>query len=244
MKHRFHVPGLPGSSNRAVVDGAEARHLMGVVRLGPGDEVELFDGEGRAARAEILGGSKREVELAILEWREDPPAEGPEIVLATAVPKGDRYRSLVEKATELGVDRLIPLRTRHSVVHPGDGKQNKMRHAVIGACKQSGRNRLMTLDTMISWDELLSDGGQDLVIGQRGGAAAAAVVAERCANPRTQRIVLCVGPEGGWTDAETDAARQAGAHLVGLGEHVLRIETAGVALASLVASQRSADQAG
>ena len=241
MTHRSfceHLP-QPGPEQvnpRVVLAGAEARHLSSVLRLGPGDPVELFDGQGVWARAEIVGESRREVELVVHELEHEPPGDGPEVVLATAVPKGDRVRSLVEKATELGVDRLVPLRTQRSVVHPRDGKQKKMRQAVISACKQCGRNRLMQIDPLTAWTDLLAVGDQSLVMAQRGGLAAIGEL-EKSLDQSTGSLVLCVGPEGGWTDQELAAAVEMGATMIGLGRHVLRIETAAVALASLVAVQ-------
>ena len=110
----------PPRPARVVLDGAEARHLTSVLRLGPGDAVELFDGRGGWARAEISKSGRREVELLIHEFEQDRPGGGQEVVVATAIPKGDRARSMVEKLTELGVDRLVPLKTCHSVVPPRD----------------------------------------------------------------------------------------------------------------------------
>lgn len=222
------------SVSQVVLGGAEARHLSSVLRLGPGDVVELFDGRGVCARAEIVGGDRREIELNVSELEHDPPRSGPEVVLATAIPKGDRVRSLVEKATELGVDRLVPLKTHRSVVHPRDGKQKKMQQAVIAACKQCDRNRLMQIDPLTAWDDLLAVESQSLVIAQRGATAPGETIVELLAES-TRSLVLCVGPEGGWTDAELAAAEAAGAAVVGLGRHVLRIETAAVTLAALVA---------
>ena len=239
MTHRAYCENLPrptdgdssGSLPHVVLGGAEARHLSSVLRLGPGDAVELFDGRGAWARAEIIGAGRREIELTVSELGHDPPRSGPEVVLATAVPKGDRVRSLVEKLTELGVDRLVPLKTRHSVVHPRDGKLKKMQQAVIAACKQCGRNRLMQIEGLTEWEDLLAVENQSLVIAQRGAASAAEAIVGLLGNS-TRSLVLCVGPEGGWSDDELRAARAAGATTVGLGRHVLRIETAAVALAS------------
>ena len=218
-------------SSRVVLDGPEARHLSSVLRLGPGDAVELYDGRGSWAVSEIIGSGRREIELAILESGQDPVVSGPELVMATAIPKGDRVRSLVEKLTELGVDRLVPLKTRHSVVHPRDGKLKKMQQSVIAACKQCGRNRLMRIEGLTEWCDLLATENQTLVIAQRG----AAIVGQPDAvlpGIATGSLVLCVGPEGGWSDDELIAAEVAGATRVGLGPHVLRIETAAVALAA------------
>ena len=214
-----------------MLDGAEARHLSSVLRLGPGDAVELFDGRGAWAGAEIVGVGRREIELAIRESGHDAAVQGPELVMATAIPKGDRVRSLVEKLTELGVDRLVPLKTRHSVVHPRDSKLKKMQQAVISACKQCGRNRLMRIDGLTGWDELLAVENQSLVIAERG-AATVGESSVLVSGEVTGSLVLCVGPEGGWSVDELVAAEAAGATRVGLGRHVLRIETAAVALAA------------
>ncbi len=225
----------PPRPTRVVLDGAEARHLTSVLRLGPGDAVELFDGRGGWARAEISKSGRREVELSIHEFEQDRAGGGPEVVVATAIPKGDRARSMVEKLTELGVDRLVPLKTRHSVVHPRDGKLNKMQQAVVAACKQCGRNRLMQIDGLTEWSDLLAVKNQSLIVAQRGGGS----VSETISGVLSQSggsLVLCVGPEGGWSGDELRAAVSAGAREVGLGGHVLRIETAAVALAAAVAT--------
>jgi len=223
-----------GSVPHVVLDGVEARHLSNVLRLGPGDHVELFDGRGVSARAEIVRAGRREVELAVHELEHDPVPGGPEVVLATAVPKGDRIRLLVEKVTELGVDRLVPLKTQRSVVHPRDGKQKKMHQAVIAACKQCGRNRMMQIDPLTAWDDLLAVENQSLVIAQRGATDSGEAIGRVLGEPAGS-LVLCVGPEGGWTDDELAAAEAVGAKMVGLGRHVLRIETAAVAVAAMVA---------
>ena len=225
----------PPRPARVVLDGAEARHLTSVLRLGPGDAVELFDGRGGWARAEISKSGRREVELSIHEFEQDRPVGGLEVVVATAFPKGDRARSMVEKLTELGVDRLVPLKTRHSVVHPRDGKLNKMQQAVVAACKQCGRNRLMQIDGLTEWGDLLAVKNQSLIVAQRGGGSVSETISG-VLHQSAGSLVLCVGPEGGWSADELRAAVSAGAHEVGLGGHVLRIETAAVALAAAVAT--------
>ena len=230
MTSRFYSPVL---GEMAQLEGPEAHHLRNVLRLDLDDVVELFDGRGVRATARVTHIDKQSVDLAVLERVEDPVAsKSTELILATAVPKGDRFRSLVEKATELGIDRLIPLRTEHSVVHPRPGKQDRMQQAIIAACKQCGRNRLMTLDPLTNWADLIRDAKGSLVLSQRGGQPATAVLARFQQQPPAQ-LILCVGPEGGWSDAELDLAHQAEIPPVDLGPHVLRIETAAMALSVL-----------
>ena len=107
-----------------------------------------------------------------------------------------------------------------------------MQQAIIAACKQSGRNRLMTLDVLTDWADLVGNTEATLVLSQRGGQPATAVLAE-LRRQQPAQLVLCVGPEGGWSDAELDLARRAGITSVDLGPHVLRIETAAVTLSVL-----------
>ena len=133
----------------------EARHLSRVCRLGVGDVVEVFDGKGHATSAEIVKVENSGVELiadrtaSVRNLRLPFP-----LTLASAVPKGDRFDWLVEKATELGVERLIPIVTERSVVEPGGPKLERLRRAIIEASKQCGRNRLMILDSPVRWDQV------------------------------------------------------------------------------------------
>jgi 16S rRNA (uracil1498-N3)-methyltransferase len=174
--------------------------------------------------------------LRVLSTRSETDDGAPEIVLATDIPKGDRLRWLVEKATELGVSRLVPLITQHSVVEPGDGKLDKMQQTVIAACKQSGRNRLMTVDEPTQWGEFIEGqcAGRLTLIAHPSGANVPTFHRED-----ESPIILVIGPEGGWSDSEIEQGRSAGAHLISLGPHILRIETAAVALVSWVVVSRA-----
>ncbi|TXT17464.1 MAG: hypothetical protein FD138_4576, partial [Planctomycetota bacterium] len=138
------------------LDGAESHHLLHVLRAKVGDRIGLFNGRGEEAIAELVNHRKRSAELRITDcWT--TPNESGELVLATALPKGDRARWLVEKATELGVTRIIPLRTVRSVVEPGEGKIDKLTQAAIAACKQSGRSRLPQIESLMSLSDALRE---------------------------------------------------------------------------------------
>ena len=159
MSLRFYCPDPPrGGRYRLAAD--EARHLVRVCRHGVGDRVELFDGSGFATAAQIVEVGKDRVLLV---------ADGPPIadvtppcsfVLATAIPKGERFDWLVEKATELGVNRLIPVVTERSVVDPRQTKLDRLRRTIIEASKQARRNRLMVLEPARSWPELVASPGE------------------------------------------------------------------------------------
>ena len=230
MADRFYCPDPPIDGRLTLADD-EARHLARVRRVGVGEVVVAFDGRGAAWRAEVRGIGRDRVDLAVL-GPADPGSVAPcDLTLATALPKGDRVDWLVEKATELGVARLVPLRTERSVVDPRAGKLDRLRRLVVEAAKQSGRARLMEIADPLPWPDLLRrdpapvrlvahPGGVPAGVWPRGGASRAAV--------------LAVGPEGGFTDAEVDAARAAGWLPAGLGATLLRIETAGLAGAAVV----------
>ncbi len=229
MPHRFHVANLP-ETGLVTVDAAEAHHIIHVLRGSVGDIVELFDGCGLAVSAEITSVRRRDVELRIIAARRDErPACG--IILGTAVPKGDRFDWLIEKATELGVTRIVPLVTARSVVDPRDSKLDKLRQTVIAACKQSGRNHLLELSPVTTWSDFVKGdlAGHTSFIAHPGPGAEPLSASHLSAQPT---IVFAVGPEGGFTDDEVSLAIAHGAKPISLGPLTLRIETAALALAA------------
>jgi 16S rRNA (uracil1498-N3)-methyltransferase len=231
MSERFYSPGLFDSPT-VRLEGSEAHHLLHVLRLAVRDEVELFDGEGGAAVAEVTAVSRNSVELEVRQRCESSQIIGRTIDLATAVPKSDRFRWLVEKATELGIGRLLPLQTAWSVVHPSDGKLKKMRQTVIAACKQSGRNRLMSIEPIRSWNSLISEefGEKRVIVAHPSGEPLLPLLS---AGDIDRPLLLVIGPEGGLSDDEVEQATSSGAVLASLGKNILRIETAALALAAV-----------
>ena len=225
MADRFYLPDLPGSG-LATLTGDEAHHLSRVRRLAAGARVVLFDGLGRSCRAEVIQVGKHAVELGLEEVVTEPPPPIA-LTLATAVPKGERFDWLVEKATELGVGRLVPLVTERSVVDPRSAKLDRLRRLIVEACKQSGRSRLMTLDEPTPLSHYLTTEPAErrwLAHPGRG----------RFRTGESTSCALAVGPEGGFTQCEVDEALDAGWQAVSLGTTLLRIETAGIAAASIV----------
>ena len=231
MADRYFLPLFP-EGDLCELAGAEFHHLAHVMRGSPGGRLIVFDGQGTEADAEIVGLSKASASLRLAARRRESPQTRPDVVLATAVPKADRFRWLVEKATELGVDRLIPLQTAHSIVVPGAVKLEKMRQAVIEACKQSGRNRLMQVEPLTFWSEFLTAvvPSACTFVADPAGLPLANVLKSP---PKNKSLLLVIGPEGGLTETELGEATAAGAHTVALGPHILRIETAALALAAV-----------
>lgn len=137
------------------LDGPEAHHLIHVMRAARGTRVVLFDGNGAEFPAVIEKTGRSEVQLNVIA-RDEINRELPfELTLAAALPKGDRQKWLVEKAVEIGVTRIVPLRTERGVAQPVEQALARLRRSVVEASKQCGRNRLMEITHPESWDDFL-----------------------------------------------------------------------------------------
>ncbi|MCS6977697.1 MAG: 16S rRNA (uracil(1498)-N(3))-methyltransferase [Gemmatales bacterium] len=232
MSQRFYV-NQPLDPGHFLLQGPEAHHLAVVSRIHVGETVVLFNGDGREWPARVLHIGKREVELDLEPPREVSRELGYQLIVACPLPKGDRGQFLIEKLTELGATAYVPLETRRSVITVSDAKTEKLQRYVIEASKQCGRNRLMEIREPRPWAEFVQDGAlpSRRWLGHRLG--------ESIRMERPTDTVLAVGPEGGFTEEELDAARSAGWTPISLGPRTLRIETAALALTVLAASSVS-----
>jgi 16S rRNA (uracil1498-N3)-methyltransferase len=194
-----------------------------VLRLREGDRVRVFDGGGaeREAILSMPSGARAVVTLRLGEAVEPLPEATVDTTLVCAFPKGARGDWLVEKATELGVARIVPVTAARSVMRPGDGRLKRWRAIATQAAEQCGRAVVPELGGVAAPDAvtLVADPGAPL-----------SVVAALATRPAS--VVVHIGPEGGWTDEERRRFEASGARLVGLGPRTLRVETA--ALAALV----------
>jgi 16S rRNA (uracil1498-N3)-methyltransferase len=222
---RFYCPDPP-CDGRQRLGAGEARHLSRVCRLGVGDVVEVFDGRGGATRSEVIALGADWVDLLAVGTPipERPPPFS--LTLASAVSKGDRFDWLVEKATELGVERLIPILTDRSVVEPGSAKLSRLRRSIIEASKQCRRNRLMVLDQPVRWTHLAEAYPGSLKFLADGEGLPAPRVPPIS---HGRAVILAVGPEGGFSASERELANQTGWLGISLSVNTLRIETAGLA---------------
>jgi 16S rRNA (uracil1498-N3)-methyltransferase len=233
MSDRYFVQS-PVTSDRAVLAGAEAHHLLHVMRAKAGAHVTLFDGSGREFDAVVERTGRGEVELAIVGRQEIDREAQVAVTLGVALPKGERQKWLVEKAVEVGVARLAPLETERGVAQPGENALQRLRRGVIEASKQCGRNRLMEIAVPKTWRDFLAENGN----------AGCRLVAHPANTPGggtrftlptlLQNVVIAVGPEGGFTDEEVALAVAGGWQPVDLGPRILRVETAALALAARV----------
>lgn len=206
-----------------------ARHLAQVLRLTPGDPLILFNGDGYDYSCR-LSTTPRGGATVVVEAVSGPePALPLEIHLALGISKGERMDYAIQKAVELGVERLTPLFTARSQVRlDGARLQRRMEHwrgILIAACEQSGRRRLPRLDTALGLDDWLAGelGEGFFLLDPRAESSLTQVA------PPTAGVGLLVGPEGGLSPRERTLAQDRGCQGVRLGPRILRTETAPLA---------------
>ncbi|MFM1801301.1 MAG: hypothetical protein RJA81_653 [Planctomycetota bacterium] len=212
----------------------EAHHLIKVRRCRSGDSVVAFNGRGEAWHCLVMDHDRQSVVLRVtgVVARQDPEPRK-KLIIATAVPKGERFDWLIEKATELGVSELVPLHCERSVVEPRDSKLDRLRRHVIEACKQCGRNDLMEIGSPLDLKQLSErfDSESELLWADQGGEPVSRVVTSQSL-AQVSNYVVCIGPEGGWSLTERDWFAMKNWRKIGLGPYILRIETAGVVASS------------
>jgi len=196
----------------------EADHVLKVLRGRNGDTVEVVDGAGKLFAARLRGGR----EAAVVEELAAPDGAGVEISLYQAVPKGGRMDLVVEKATEVGATRIVPLLAERGVVNPREGKVVRWRRVAEAAARQSLRLSVPEVADPVRFEDVASEvrGTGVLLHNAPDLQPVEAVVGVP--------VSLFVGPEGGWSGAELRLAEDAGIAFGGLGPYRLRSETAGI----------------
>ncbi|HYV39088.1 MAG TPA: RsmE family RNA methyltransferase [Gemmataceae bacterium] len=227
MSERFYInwPLQPGP---VTLDGPEARHLATVCRIRPGDAVCLFNGDGHEYPARVLTVERRQIELEVVQQLSPERELKFHLEVAAPLPKGDRAQFLIEKLTELGVKRYVPLETERSVVQPSEAKLEKLERYVVEASKQCGRNTLMVIAPLVNWMEYCKQGNlpERRILGHPQGISLLGK------NDSGSDVVCAVGPEGGFTEQEVQTAVTCGWQTVNLGSRILRVETAAMILAA------------
>ena len=234
--HRFFIP--QPYADEMKIEGVDARHIYTVLKMKPGEKVQIVSDDGVTALAEIKETSAAYTLVHCLEViaeSHEPPVK---ITLAQGLVKGEKMDFIIQKAVELGVSRIVPLAMEHSVVRYDDDKANKKRERwqkiAESAAKQSKRDIIPQVADVETIDKLMADCGCTVKI-----------IAYECEdrqglkqvlqkNQQTDSILIIIGPEGGISETELNAARNGGAVPVSLGRRILRAETAGLTALSAI----------
>jgi 16S rRNA (uracil1498-N3)-methyltransferase len=237
---RFYAPPENFRDGKILLGLEETRHLRDVLRLRAGANVNVFDGAGAEFSCAVEKIGKSETVLEILaKVNSRAPESGLDLSLAVALLKGEKFDLVVQKAVELGVNKLIPLKTARADVKIKDAKDaekkiERWRRIALEAAKQCGRARLMKIEAPLAFEEFLKNsatqsGETFILFSERGGDDA-----DFAALKPAKKMTAAIGAEGGWEDAEIERARAGGFQIITLGGRVLRAETAAISIAAVL----------
>jgi 16S rRNA (uracil1498-N3)-methyltransferase len=228
-------------NHRVGLEPAEARHLAAVLRLRPGDEVFVFDGKGHEFRCVVTEATVRTGELFLVDRAEPERPESPlKLTLGVALLKNEKFDLVAQKATELGVSRIVPLLTDRSDVRlppavSGVKRVERWNRLTLEAAKQCGRTWVPVCDQPVEFSALAesalaSEGELRIIFSERNGVGFAEAIGDFAGTKAT----ALVGPEGGWSDHELEQAGANGWRTITLGGRILRAETAAIAVTALL----------
>ena len=237
--HRFFVPQL--YNEEMYIEGVDARHISKVLRMQPGDKLQIVSDDGVSAMAEITAIASERVSVRCLEKLAESHEPRVRLVLAQGLAKGGNRDFIIQKAVEMGSYSVIPVSMEHSVVRLDGAKAAKKverwQKIAESAAKQSKRDLIPKVQPVQSMAEMLASGDYETKIiayecEDRLSLKAALKAAEAAGG--IKELLLIIGPEGGISEGELELARQAGAVPVSLGRRILRAETAGLVAISAI----------
>jgi 16S rRNA (uracil1498-N3)-methyltransferase len=236
---RFFVSPEELSQGAVTLKGDEFHHLKNVCRLEEGERVELLDGQGRVATAVIESMTKKSADLKVEDTKTLPPMKAPHVEIVLCVPRFQKMDLIIQKCVELGATKITPVVSERSFVKTLSGdlthKVKRWQKIASEACKQSGRAWPMEIDEATTLKEKVKqakpqsglflyegEGGVDLMTALKAWPAA------------PERLVLFIGAEGGFSPQEVENFKSLDLRPVTMGELVLRVETACIAILSII----------
>ena len=232
---RVHVDADLATGERVLVTGAAANHIMRVLRLRAGDALTVFNGRGGEFGGAIEEFRKDSVLVGLNEARAMERESPLALTLAQGVSRGERMDWILQKSTELGASRIVPVLTERSVVRL-DAKQaeRKLHHwrgIAVAACEQSGRNRVPEVAAPVGFHDFLGSAGAEAtrLLLSPGGELGIEDLRDVGSG-----VTVLIGPEGGLTEVEQESALRAGFTPVRMGPRILRTETAAIAALTII----------
>ena len=231
--HMFFVEPRQISGNQVTITGADVNHIRNVLRMKPGEIVRISDEKDFCGQCRVDELLEDQILLTVLEEAESTelPAE---VTLFQGLPKGDKMEWIIQKNTELGISRIVPVAMKRSVVKldakKAAAKVARWQAIAESAGKQSGRTKLPEVAPVMTYGQMLKEAADyDLLLLPYESAEGMDAVRSLFAQAKPgMRIGILIGPEGGFEPAEVDAAVEAGWKVLSLGRRILRTETAGM----------------
>ncbi|MBI3652756.1 MAG: 16S rRNA (uracil(1498)-N(3))-methyltransferase [Acidobacteria bacterium] len=240
QRRRFYAAPDERDQTRIMLSADESHHLLQVLRLSCGAEVFVFDGCGTEFRCELIAQVGKRAVLEIIEELTDAVESPLRLTLAQALVKGEKFDFIVQKATELGVHRIVPLACEHADLklnrESAAKKIERWQRISMEALKQCGRRARVAIDSPLTVAEFLcadeaAATAAMLFFNERGGAVLQQTL-EALTDQRT--ISVLIGPEGGWSNHEIALMNNSGCRAVTLGKRILRTETAALVALTLL----------
>ncbi len=231
--HRFFV----AQDQIPVISGSDVHHIKDVLRMKVGEQLELLDGTGTVYSAKISEIKKDKIHCEILSSRSEATEPNLKVTLVQCLPKAKKMDLIVQKCTELGVHKIIPVLSERSIFKAE--KQERWKKIAKEASKQSGRSSIPEIVPLTNFEDVLK-------IKEQFDLALIPWELERentlkkiLTTHRPNHLLILIGPEGGFSRSEIELAKSAGFIPVSLGPTILRTETAGMAMLSMVKYQYS-----
>ena len=234
--HRFFIPQL--YNEEMSITGVDAKHIGKVLRMQPGDKLQIVSDDGVSALAEVTAISETTVTVRCLEVLAESHEPAVKITLAQGLAKGEKMDFIIQKAVELGAYSIVPVAMEHSVVRldgaKADKKVERWQKIAEAAAKQSKRDIIPQVQAVQSVSQMLANNNRKTkIIAYECEDRMSLKTALREAG-QLDDLLLIIGPEGGISEGELSKAREAGAVPVSLGRRILRAETAGLVAMSAI----------
>ncbi len=221
-------------NDEARITGTDYKHIVKVLRLKPGASITLFDTNSIEYYGEISDIDKKEIIISIHGSQKVNTDSPIEITLLQGMPKADKMDYIIEKATELGVHKIVPVITERSQIRDRD-RLKRWERIALEASKQCGRTKPTIIENTLNFNDAINihkDRELPLILQVNAEVSAKSYIKNSLQAP--QNIVLFVGPEGGFTDNEVLLGKEMGFIVLGLGPRVLRTETASISVLSIL----------
>lgn len=234
--HRFFIPQLYAAE--MVIKDVDAKHISKVLRMQPGDKIQIVSDDGVTAIAEIVSLQADNVVVKCLEKLAESHEPSVKITLAQGLAKGEKMDFIIQKAVEMGASSIVPVAMEHSVVRlegaKADKKVERWQKIAEAAAKQSKRDIIPQVQPVQTMQQMLANNDLQykIIAYECEDRLGLKTALQSCDN--LQELLLIIGPEGGISEFELELARKNGAVPVSLGKRILRAETAGVVVLSAI----------